>query len=104
VNGPRLQGRIRWDLYERVGEVRCETNFTGVIEADDGAQIRFDTMGYGMVPDRSNPHRWHMVAAVQFDTTSTKYAWLNTVLAVWNGEFDMATYRHRYQVYASVDE
>ena len=69
VNGPTLQGRARWDLYEQVGAVRCETNLVGIIETHDRAQIRFDAKGYGMVPDRSAPHTWHMVEALQFETT-----------------------------------
>ena len=42
-----------------------------------------------------------MVEALQFETTAETYTWLNTVLAVWDGEFDMTTYRHRYHVYTS---
>jgi hypothetical protein len=101
VNGPRLRGRVRWDLYEKVGPLRCETIFTGIVDTEDGAQIRFDAKGYGMVPDQAAPHIWHMVDALQFETTDEPYTWLNTVLAVWDGEFDMTTGRHRYHVYAS---
>jgi hypothetical protein len=99
VKGPNIQGTVRWDLYEVTGEVRCQTNFAGVIDTDDGAEIRFDAQGFGMVPDGSKPHEWHMANAGQFDTQDEHYAWLNTVLALWDGEFDMETYRHRYRIY-----
>jgi hypothetical protein len=99
IKGQRLQGAVRWDLYEVVGEARCQTNFAGIIETNNGAKIRFDAKGFGMVSDRSKPHRWHIANAVQFDTEDKRYDWLNTILALWDGEFDMETYRHSYQVY-----
>ncbi len=99
VSGERLTGTVRWDLYEAVGETRCETNFAGVIETSDDVQIQFEAKGYGMVRDSSKPNKWTMVAALQFDTTDNAYAWLNNTIAVWDGEFDMETYRHHYQIY-----
>lgn len=101
VAGPRVQGTIYWDLFEVVGERRCQTNFAGAIETEDGARIQFDARGYGMVIDRSRPDEWLMTSAVQFDTVDERYDWLNKTLAVWSGKFDMVTYRHHYQVYAS---
>ncbi len=53
--------------------------------------------------DRSAPHTWHMVEALQCETTDDTYTWLNTALAVWGGEFDMTTSRHRYHAYTSSD-
>jgi hypothetical protein len=100
VRGAKLQGMIRWDLYEKLSETRCQTNFAGVIETNDGAQIQYDAKGFGMVTDKSKPNEWHMTYAVQFDTKDERYEWLNTTLGLWDGEFDMATYRHHYQVYA----
>jgi hypothetical protein len=41
-----------------------------------------------------------MVYAVQFETANKKYDWLNTTLALWDGQLDMKSYRHHYQVYA----
>jgi hypothetical protein len=99
IKGQKLNGTIRWDLYEIVGETRCQTNFAGIIETDDGARIQFDAKGFGMVPDRSKPNKWYMVNAIQFDSEDRRYDWLNMVLALWDGEFDMETYRHFYQVY-----
>ena len=100
VTGRTLQGLVRWDLYEVVGEARCQTNFAGVIETDDGGQIHFDAKGFGMVPDPSKPNEWHMASAVQFDTEDNRYERLNAVLGLWDGTFDMETYRHHYRVYA----
>lgn len=100
AKGKKVQGRVRWDLYEAISDTRCQTNFAGVIETDDGAQIQFDARGYGMATDPSQPDEWHMVYAVQFDTAAKQYDWLNTVLALWDGQLDMKSYRHHYRVYA----
>lgn len=104
IKGHRLQGAVQWDLYEVVGETRCQTNFAGLIETNTGAKIRFEATGFGMVPDLSKPQRWHIANAMQFDTADQRYDWLNTMLALWDGEFDMETYRHFYQVYTRNDE
>lgn len=98
--GPGLQGAVRWDLYEVVGETRCQTNFAGVINTEDGAEIRFEASGLGLVPDRAQPNRWRIANAVRFETADGRYAWLNPVLALWDGEFDMNTSRHHYRLYA----
>jgi hypothetical protein len=94
INGQRLQGVVRWDLYEVVGEARCQANFAGIIETNIGAKIRFEATGFGLAPDRSKPRRWHIANAVQFDPEDQRYDWLNTMPALWEGEFDMETYRH----------
>jgi hypothetical protein len=99
VKGPKLQGAVRWDLSEEQGEPVCRSNLRGLIETNDGAQINFDTMGFFMRPNKSNPQKWNATAAVHFNTTDRRYEWLNTALAVWEGEFDMGSYRHHYKVY-----
>ena len=103
VKGLRIQGALRWDIYEKsgvvTGENRCQTNITGVIETHDGAQIQLDSTGFGMVPDSSQPNKWRMAAALNFNSSDERYAWLNTILGVWSGEFDMNTGQHRYQAY-----
>jgi hypothetical protein len=100
VDGPTLRGKIpRWDLYEDVLETVCRSNLSGTIETDDGAQIAFDSMGLLMVPDKSQPHRWITSAAVMFETEDERYAWLNYTLGIWEGTFDMESYRHHYRVY-----
>lgn len=100
ASGEEIQGNVRWDLYEVIDEARCQTNFAGVIETDDGAQVHFDARGYGMATNPSQPDAWHMVYAVQFETADEKYYWLNTTLALWDGQLDMKNYRHHYRVYA----
>ena len=36
IESQSLQGTVRWDLYEVVGDVRCQTNFAGIIETRMG--------------------------------------------------------------------
>jgi len=99
VKGPKIHGAVCWDLFEEQEEALCRSNLTGVIETDDGAQIQFDSRGFFIKPDKSNPNRWITSASVHFDTGDWRYEWLNTHLAVWEGEFDMETFRHHYQAY-----
>lgn len=47
----RINGNMKWDLYEDMDEGVCLTNFAGQIEAQDGAVIRFDARGHGKVTD-----------------------------------------------------
>lgn len=103
VNG-RVQGKIRWNLYEDIDESVCLTNFAGEIETDNGAVIRYDARGHGKVPDPEKPNDWVMVYGVKFDTDSEDYTWLNSTLGVWEGEFNMETYQHHYRVYAHISE
>ena len=104
ARGPAIHGTVRWDLFEKREETLCRSNLTGVIETDDGAQIRFDSRGFFIKPDESNPNKWITSASVHFDTADGRYEWLNTRLAVWEGEFDMGTYQHHYQAYFQVIE
>ncbi len=104
VSGPRIHGTVRWDLFEKQEETLCRSNLTGVIETNDGAQIQFDSRGFFIKPDESNPAKWVTSASVHFITADQRYEWLNTHLAVWEGEFDMDTYRHRYHAYIQVTE
>jgi hypothetical protein len=75
----------------------CETNIVGVITTDDGAEVAFETRGYGLVPDPKEPSTWDMPAVVKFRTESPAYQWLNTTLARWEGAFDMDRGLHTYQ-------
>lgn len=43
-----------------------------------------------------------MVYGVKFVTEDDRYAWLNATLGVWEGEANLETHKHRYQVYARV--
>ncbi len=98
VSGPRIEGRIRWSIFEDQGAGECKTNIAGFIETNDGSRIVIETRGFGVVPDAARPNQWKMNAAIQFKAEG-KYAWLQSVLAVWDGSFDMDTGRHSYGAY-----
>lgn len=102
IKGPRICGTVLWDLFEEREETLCRSSLVGEIETDDGAQIHFDSRGFFIKPDQLNPNRWITSASVHFDTADPRYKWLNTLLAVWEGEFDMDKGRHHYQAYARV--
>ncbi len=75
VRGATLQGRVQWSIFEVQGPI-CETTIVGVITTEDGAQVEFETRGYGVVPDPNQPHLWEMPAVVRFRTESPAYQWL----------------------------
>jgi len=98
VRGATLQGRVHWSIFEVQGAI-CETTIVGVITTDDGAQLDFETRGYGVVPVSNQPDLWDMPAVVRFRTQSPTYQWLNTTLAWLEGTFDMRRGVHTYQAY-----
>src|SRR5207245_8050634 len=98
VTGPRITGRSRWSFFEDQGAGECKTNIVGFIETNDGSRIRIETRGFGVVADPAKPSHWTMNAAIQFKAEG-KYAWLQSVLAVWEGSFDLDTGRHSYRAY-----
>ncbi|RMF82376.1 MAG: DUF3237 family protein [Chloroflexi bacterium] len=98
-----INGTIKWDLYEAIDDGVCLTNFAGTIETEDGAIIHYDARGHGKVINLDKPNQWVMVYGVKFSTEDQRYDWLNATLGVWEGEFDMETYKHHYQVYAHVN-
>ena len=104
VQGPRLQGSIQWSLFEKQGEALCPSNLFGLITTNDSAEIRFDAMGFFLRADLNRPHQWRTTAAVHFVTIDPCYAWLDDILGVWEGQFDIQTYRHHYSVYASLKQ
>jgi hypothetical protein len=89
LHGPRIRGKIRWSNFEKQGERVCEMNLAGVIETEDGAHITFDSQGYALLAD---PPQWDTAGAMRFETKDERYAWLNDVLASWQGKFDPATF------------
>lgn len=99
IQGEQVNGRVQWDLFEKVEETLCESNLRGLIETDDGAIIRFDTLGFFRRPTRPDDSIWVNASAVTFSTDDGRYAWLNEITAIWQGTFDMAVYRHDYWVY-----
>ncbi len=105
VEGPRLHGAVRWSIFEVTGRERCKVNLVGTIQADDGREVTFDAVGFGIVGDPRLPNRWHLNAAVQFRTErDSPHAWLNQLLAVWDGYFEMRTGQHAYHAYAAIPE
>jgi len=104
AKGARIQGAVCWDLSEKREETLCRSNLVGVIETYDGAQIRIDSRGFFIKPDKSNPNQWITSASLYFHTADRRYEWLNIRLAVWKGEFDMGAYQHHYQAYIQVRE
>lgn len=99
VAGDHITGEMHWDLYEDIAGDVCQTNFAGEIYTEDGATITFDARGFGLVPDPSKAHEWRMSYAVRFNTDDERYTWLQKIIGLWDGEFDMNTYLHHYQVY-----
>jgi hypothetical protein len=99
IKGERISGRVHWDLFEKVAEIVCESNLRGRIETEDGATIQFDTLGFFRRPTRPEDNIWVNASAVTFHTDDARYAWLNEITGIWQGTFDMATYKHSYQVY-----
>lgn len=98
--GPRIKGKLRWSLYENSTEHGCTMQLPGEITTDDGATILFEGQGYAIIPDRGSPSRWKVGGAFRFQTGDARYRWLNALLALWDGDFDMSTGRARYRLYA----
>lgn len=114
VTGETPHGTIRWSFYSvdcmyllvRRGEAvppgqhLCYDNPGGFIETKDGARIRFDAKGYGLRGfDPARPHLWRLVMALQLSTDDRRYAWLNTRLGVWEGEFNEQIQSANYRAY-----
>jgi hypothetical protein len=97
----RINGSVHWFLFEDQSAVLCASNLFGIIATDDGAEIKFDSMGFFRRPDEGS-HIWENSSGVSFETSDDRYQWLTEVMGVWEGEFDMKAYRHSYQVYAKV--
>ncbi len=57
AKGSRINGTVRWDLFEKREENLCRSNLTGVIETNDRASIQFDSRGFFIQPDETNPNR-----------------------------------------------
>jgi hypothetical protein len=104
IKGDRVNGRVQWDLFEKVEEIVCESNLRGIIETEDGATIQFDTLGFFRRPTLPEDNIWLNTSAVTFRTDDRRYTWLNKNTGIWQGTFDMAAYQHSYRVYIPGDE
>lgn len=100
ATGARVRGAVHWTLFEAVRPGACDSNLFGIITTEDGAQIRFDTLGFFRRPNKNRPHLWVTSAAVNFETSDDRYAWLNPILGIWEGTLDMRSYTHQYRVFA----
>jgi hypothetical protein len=109
ARGERLHGRLRFSFYSgnclypqiRRGEAvpdrlnLCTLNPGGYIESDDGARVAFDGKGYGL----RSPERYRVSMTLAFRTDDPRYAWLNRLLGVMEGDFDEKTGRAAWRVY-----
>jgi hypothetical protein len=110
ATGEVLRGTLRWSFYSgnclypriRRGEAvpeslnLCTLNPGGFIESDDGARIAFDGKGYGL----RSPERYRVSMTMAFRTDDDRYAWLNCVLGLMDGDFDEKSGRAEWHVYA----
>jgi hypothetical protein len=46
IKGDRVNGKVHWDLFEKVEEIVCESNLRGLIKTGDSATIQFDSLGF----------------------------------------------------------
>jgi len=103
ASGGRIRGRIRWSLFENTTRASlCEANHVGVIETQDGARIEFSSLGYFRRLNGNGPNQWTLLAALRFETQDQRYALLNSVEGILEGEFDMDTGRTQARAYARV--
>ena len=98
VSGPRLQGTLRWTLFEQPGELVCAMHPIAAIETDDGVSIGFEGWGYAR-RTRSEERHWQVAATLRFSTSEQRYAWLDGALGLWEGEFDAERHRARYRAF-----
>ena len=95
--GPRISGNLRWSNFEQVFADHRRLNVAGMIETDDGAEIRFDSQGFAVKP--AGVGAWKVASAVRFAVNDSRYNWLEAAPAIWEGEFDATTATARYRAY-----
>ncbi|MBI4273479.1 MAG: DUF3237 family protein [Rhizobiales bacterium] len=99
VDGPSICGTVRWSNYETTGDdMVCDLQVPGIIETQDGAEIRFEGREYAM-PLANGRKQWKIVGVMRFKTDDQRYQWLNETFAVTSGAFDYDTGRARWQAY-----
>lgn len=106
IDGPRLQGSLRWSFFEedcawnpgilemptqheKTGASACRTYPRGVIETDDGAILQFEGQGFA-IRQENNPV-WQVGSTVRFVTDADQYEWLTHTLAAYHGTFNEQT-------------
>lgn len=98
VRGERLDGSLRWTLFEQPGTLICPMNPILAIVTGDGAELRVEGRGYAR-RDHPGDSRWRVAATLVVATDDARYAWLNGRLALWEGEFDAEAHQARYRAY-----
>jgi hypothetical protein len=98
VRGAKLEGNLRWTLFEAPGTLVCAMNPILAIATGDGADLRVEGRGYAQ-RDRPEERHWRVAGSLRFETADERYRWLNGRLAVWEGEFDAEEERARYRAY-----
>ncbi len=98
VAGPVLVGALRWTLFEQPGELVCAMSPTLRIETNDGAEIRADGRGFA-ARTRPEESQWRVAATLRFHTDDARYAWLDGILGLWEGEFDAEAHKARCRAY-----
>ena len=71
----------------------------GEITTDDGTLIQFEARGQAVVRDGKAPSHWKVDGGFRFQTKDQRYLWLNSVLALWDSDFDMNTAKAFYRLY-----
>jgi len=101
VRGSRIKGSIQWSNYENtVRQGLCKLQIPGTIKTDDGAELQFEARGMAIIVDKSHPTKWFASGVLHFQADNDgRYAWLNTTLAIYEGEFDIETAHAVYHAY-----
>ena len=100
INGVVLPGGGNWSRGGRLAEAVSVGTFDAraVWQTDDGDLIYLSYTGRSVIPDDvratfadperpdADPSRYYLRIAPVFETASTRYGWLNGVLAVGVGE------------------
>ena len=92
----QVNGKLRVSIFEKVGEDFCQMHPAGLIETDDGVSIPFDAKGFAT---RRTSFEWDIALALKFEATDARYEWLNSTVALLEGEFSEATGQVAWRVY-----
>jgi hypothetical protein len=98
VRGGKLDGFLRWTLFEEPGTLVCPMNPILAITTGEGAELRVEGRGYAQ-RNRPEERLWRVAGSLRFETADERYRWLNGRLAVWEGEFDADEELARYRAY-----
>lgn len=101
VSGPRVQGALRWTLFDGGGELVCTMNPILAVSTEDGAGIAVEGRGYAHRASRVSrvSQVWRVAATLLFSVNDKSYAWLDGTLGIWEGEFDAGQHSARYRAF-----